>query len=755
MKGKCYCASRTGIVILRIAVLTVAILGFQAEVCPAQNWWPMFHHDTCHLGYSTSTAPATNAVCWTYTTGGAVSSCPAVVDNLVYVGSDDGRIYCLNVFTADTVWTFQTGNAVGSSPAVAGGRVYIGHNFTKIYCLDAINGDSLWCYQTGDWVVSSPAVVDGRVYVGSMDGNVYCLNASTGDFIWSYPTGGYVWSSPAVVEGNVYVGSCNNSVYCLNASTGGYVWSYPTGDWVASSPAVDEGRVYVGSDDNNVYCLDASGGGHIWTFPTGGDVRSSPAIAYGNVYVGSYDGRLYCLDTANGDSLWSYDAEFEIHSSPAVADGKVYVGTKDMRVLCISAYSSVLTWQYTTGGDVNSSPAVADERVFVGSNDGNVYVFGPSAVLYDVAVTEVSLSDSVMGQGDSVDIYVTVENQGSATESFDVTMYYGSAGYSDDFESGQKPEWTYHADNPNQTAVVEISSDIYMESPTHSLFASNLYGGSSGSNNGVADARLDISGLGLTIPYTIEFWFYPSQSSYSSYNHFVVLGANKDLTMMLYNDDDGIHISDGDGWRWFYYDLDFQAWHKIKYIRDDADGYMLLIDSDTITDTGNPNGDLIDDVSTTMTFGDYRADFGKGEGYWDDIIITTSGYGEIETQNVADLPAGLDEALTCEWEPLGVPPGDYTMSAFAHYLALEIDSSDNRYFDGILRIMPYICGDADNSGGLNLLDATFIINYLYKNGPEPDYMGAADADGSGGVNLLDATCIINYLYKNGSKPECV
>jgi len=30
------------------------------------------------------------------------------------------------------------------------------------------------------------------------------------------------------------------------------------------------------------------------------------------------------------------------------------------------------------------------------------------------------------------------------------------------------------------------------------------------------------------------------------------------------------------------------------------------------------------------------------------------------------------------------------------------------------------CGDVNNSGGVNLLDVSYLINYLYKSGPEPD-----------------------------------
>jgi serine protease len=61
-------------------------------------------------------------------------------------------------------------------------------------------------------------------------------------------------------------------------------------------------------------------------------------------------------------------------------------------------------------------------------------------------------------------------------------------------------------------------------------------------------------------------------------------------------------------------------------------------------------------------------------------------------------------------------------------------------------------GDANNDGALNILDATYIINYLYKNGPAPYHDCLADANCDCTINILDATEIINYLYKNGSPP---
>jgi outer membrane protein assembly factor BamB len=220
--------------------------------------WTMFRHDPANTGWSTSTAP------------------------------DSSKL----------LWSYKTGKVVPSSPAVANGRVYVGSFDNKTYCLDAVTGAHIWNYTTGGNVYSSPAVADGRVYVGSWDDKVYCLDADTGVHIWDYTTGGNVHSSPAVADGRVYVGSWDDKVYCLDADTGVHIWDYTTGGNVHSSPAVADGRIYVSSDDDKVYCLDADTGVHIWDYTTGGCVESSPAVADGRVYVGSYDYKVYCLGSS-------------------------------------------------------------------------------------------------------------------------------------------------------------------------------------------------------------------------------------------------------------------------------------------------------------------------------------------------------------------------------------------------------------------------------------------------------------------------
>ena len=63
-------------------------------------------------------------------------------------------------------------------------------------------------------------------------------------------------------------------------------------------------------------------------------------------------------------------------------------------------------------------------------------------------------------------------------------------------------------------------------------------------------------------------------------------------------------------------------------------------------------------------------------------------------------------------------------------------------------------GDANSTNSINILDVTYIINYLYKGGAAPECPAEADPNATCSINILDVTTIINYLYKGGAAPQC-
>ena len=74
--------------------------------------------------------------------------------------------------------------------------------------------------------------------------------------------------------------------------------------------------------------------------------------------------------------------------------------------------------------------------------------------------------------------------------------------------------------------------------------------------------------------------------------------------------------------------------------------------------------------------------------------------------------------------------------------------------DGIGDVCDFVCGDANQTGNVNALDITFLINYLYKHGAAPYPFDAGDVNHTGTINALDITAIINMLYKHGGPLNC-
>ena len=68
----------------------------------------------------------------------------------------------------------------------------------------------------------------------------------------------------------------------------------------------------------------------------------------------------------------------------------------------------------------------------------------------------------------------------------------------------------------------------------------------------------------------------------------------------------------------------------------------------------------------------------------------------------------------------------------------------------------YICGDANRDLAVDVGDAVYLINYVFKNGDPPDPLEAGETNCDGAVNVGDAVYLINYVFKNGPTPcdEC-
>lgn len=63
--------------------------------------------------------------------------------------------------------------------------------------------------------------------------------------------------------------------------------------------------------------------------------------------------------------------------------------------------------------------------------------------------------------------------------------------------------------------------------------------------------------------------------------------------------------------------------------------------------------------------------------------------------------------------------------------------------------VPFVRGDTNSDGTVNIADAIVVVNYLFSSGAEPECLDSADADHSGVVNIVDITYVTYYIFVGG------
>jgi outer membrane protein assembly factor BamB len=378
-----------------------------AQSSPQGGEWSMFRRDLEHSGNTgNNTALPEGTLQWTFATGAAIHSSPAVVDGTVYFGSQDHYIYAVDAVTGEQKWSYETGSWVVSSPIVVGGVVYCGSNDGNLYALNAETGEKIWSYRTVFAVRSSPAYADGVVYIGSDDYDIYAVDAATGKGLWHKRTGNLVLSSPVVTHGIVLVGSVDGIFYSYSAKNGRVRLQFKANGSVSitSSPAVKDGVAYFTDTGGYLYAIEVGAKNWLWenklrvywnalylygvapkpSVPSGFlwnlllephvNSSSSLAIAGNNVYVG-IGNDVVSVDLTTRQVQWTFKTDDMVVSSPAITDTVIYFGGEDGHLYALDRATGAKLWDSALGGVITSSPAVANGMVYIGCDDGKMYAF--------------------------------------------------------------------------------------------------------------------------------------------------------------------------------------------------------------------------------------------------------------------------------------------------------------------------------------------------------------------------------------------
>jgi outer membrane protein assembly factor BamB len=421
---------------------------------------------------------------WNFTIDHYVRSSCAVVNGRVFTGADDGYFYCLDAETGEQIWKVSAGGHFPyllaapeaeprSSPIVMGGRMYVGSLDGRVYCLDTADGSIEWTYTTGKAIMGSPTYSGGIIYIVSTDGYLYALETD-GDLAWQSAftldlgvgipdySEHYAIATPVVAqdEGLVVVAG---GVQYGTAAMGDDWYAYygqstPRGAWGGGI---------------RMFCFDAETGDSVWNISRAGNTDASyiPAYFDGEIYAGEFfevtsldindpeAGPYYAADFTygqrrHGNRTWGAWLGYQIQSSVAYADdptgAKIYVGSDIGSVYCLDAEDGSTHSVFLAAGNVPCSPAIWEGKMYIGATTGKVYCFDDAPTV-DIDIWAESNKGAQMYNTETIEIC------GALTAN--PIEYVWDPNEEDDYETGSwvATESTFHPGVPNSEVQLYLT----------------------------------------------------------------------------------------------------------------------------------------------------------------------------------------------------------------------------------------------------------------------------------------------------------
>jgi outer membrane protein assembly factor BamB len=346
------------------------------------------------------TGDETPRVLWRTSVNAPVYSTPAVYDNTLYFGNQDGTLTALNATTGvlecsmrlPIVQPETVPGHIYSSPVVGqvddtGPIVYFGDS-----------GQHEWLNGGHEWAMTGVGNTAGGCQQRWVF-DAFANRGTAGDRTGS-------WSEPALVKDRVgtwllVFGTSNpdDSIYALDAATGAEVWQYQTAivgsdDDVGAGPTISapwvngfsDGVVYDLGKDGIEVALDLGTGQPIWTYSfvaNAGGVMDAPSVAdlVGDTLYEDYHGYVYSLNATTGALNWRTTTPMGYTvASPSISgapgDQVLFIGDTTGVVNGYRLSDGALVWSTDLGGKVLSSPAISDGLLLLGSTN-TVYGFRP------------------------------------------------------------------------------------------------------------------------------------------------------------------------------------------------------------------------------------------------------------------------------------------------------------------------------------------------------------------------------------------
>lgn len=310
-------------------------------------------------------------------------------DKLLIASNAHDGVVAYDIKSGDRKWTYAVPNGVEKEPAVFNNRLYFGGNDGFFYSINLDSGLEVWKTHIKSEIVATPAydAQEGRVYFVTTSNSILALEAESGRQVWSYTRqdpssysirGG---TTPVIHKNLVYVGFSEGSFVAFNKSNGTINWEIQLNKNkrfkdIDASAVVDGDKIYVSGYDDKLYTLSTTNGDILNKFEAGGYV---PVTIEGSlVYYPSSNGKVYALNKDSLKAVWEYTVPNGLPTEISLLNGTVVFGESLGDLVLLNKKTGVLTTRFEPGRGIQSPIAINEKRseLYFISGEANLYSMG-------------------------------------------------------------------------------------------------------------------------------------------------------------------------------------------------------------------------------------------------------------------------------------------------------------------------------------------------------------------------------------------
>lgn len=311
----------------------------------------------------------------------------AVRENLLFVGSDQGMLHCLDGETGALRWSASVSGSHGvvQPPVLSKDAVYVAAQ-NRLAQISREEGRYLWEESLPALATSAPATVENLIFVQTSDHCIYCMALKEDEYTknekwpfrrelvkrpirWFYDAGGPMVNPPVLLPDRVIFATQGGAIYAAEILTGKMIYRFLTHSAMAAPLASLDRTLFVATKEYYIYAIDLINGEPKWKNIIGYPVLEQPVPFTDEVLIVVVGAGLMSLDAKTGATRWRNEAAASV------------VGVSKEHVYAMDGKRNMLSLDRKTGQKLGALPVgpftiLSDnqytDRLYLSTTDGLV-----------------------------------------------------------------------------------------------------------------------------------------------------------------------------------------------------------------------------------------------------------------------------------------------------------------------------------------------------------------------------------------------